>query len=417
MEWSLFPGLNQAARDDIALIQFSSGATVDPKPVALSHGNLLSNTAAILARFPGDLSAHSGCSWLPLHHDMGLIGGLFCAVVAPGDLTLLRPEDFVARPVLWLQALSQSGATISPAPNFALQMCVERIADEVLGQLDLSRWQMALIGAETVHEKTLRRFADRFAPCGFRYSAFTPVYGLAEATLAVTFSDIESPPLARRFDRSALVEGRAEAGTNEGPATQSLVSVGAPLDGVELEVRDPMGRVLSEGRIGRIFVRGPSVMLGYFRRPEASAAALSNGWLDTGDLGFISEGQLYIYGREKDIIIVNGRNYDPASIEFALDAAEGLQHDRAAAFALADEERGSESLVVLCEKERGKADAAALAQRAREAIIAATGLIPERVGILEAGKLPRTTSGKVRRGAAAQAYGAGTLQPLAESRR
>ncbi|MBX7059795.1 MAG: AMP-binding protein [Leptospirales bacterium] len=409
----------QSKTEDIALIQFSSGTTVDPKPIALSHGNLLANTRAILSVFPGAISDHSGCSWLPLHHDMGLIGGLITAFVAPGDITLVRPEDFVARPALWLQALSESGATVSPAPNFALQMCAERVRQEDLVGLDLSRLQMALIGAETVHEATLRRFAERFAECGFRYEAFTPVYGLAEATLAVTFSAIGRAPQAANLDRTALAEGRALsiAGDAEQSRRLRVVSVGRPLPGVEVELRDASAQAAPEGSVGKIFVRGPSVMSGYYLRPEATAQTLRNGWLDTGDLGFIYEDELYIYGREKDVIIIHGRNHDPAMIEHAVHGAGGLQHDRAVAFAIADERRASEGFVLLAEKERGKADAAALARAAREAIIAATGLIPERVGVLEAGKLPRTTSGKVRRGAAARLYLAGLLETLAESRR
>lgn len=402
---------------DIALIQFSSGTTVDPKPVALSHANLISNTRAILATFPGKISEHSGCSWLPLHHDMGLIGGLFSAVAAPGDITLLRPEDFIARPVLWLRALSDSRATVCPAPNFALQICVDRIKDEDLAGLDLSHWSIALIGAETVREKSLRRFYERFQRCGFRFESFTPVYGLAEATLAVTFSDPRAAPRSLHADRAALSHGEIRAIAATDAAATPIMSVGRALAGVAVELRDSHGAVLPEGRVGRIFVRGPSVMVGYYRREDLSARALQDGWLDTGDLGFFYDGELYIYGREKDIIILNGRNHDPQSIEFTLDTVPGLQHDRAAAIAVEDERRGTEGFVVLCEKERGKADADGLARAARDAIIAGSGLIPEAVAIIETGRLPRTTSGKVRRAEAARQYRDGELESLALSLR
>lgn len=415
---SVFEG---AGEDELALIQFSSGTTVAPKPVALSHRNILSNTRSILASFPGDIRSHSGCSWLPLHHDMGLIGGLFAAVVAEGDMTFLRPEDFIARPGSWLKALSHSRATICPAPNFALQICVDRVRDEELAELDLGNWKIALIGAETVREATLARFHERFQSTGFRYESFTPVYGLAEATLAVTFSEPEQAPLGIAIDREALSAGEIvkPAAGGSGADFVQVVSVGRPLAGIDLELRDAGGTVLGADRVGRIFVRGDSVMVGYFERPDATADAIQKGWLDTGDLGFIHDGELFIYGRERDIIILNGRNHDPQTIEFALDAVPGLDHDRAAAVAIDQPERGTESFVVLVEKEKGQAPGslADLAQAARESIVGSTGLIPETVAIVGTGRLPRTTSGKIKRGASRTQYLAGELEPLAENRR
>ncbi|MEQ9362733.1 MAG: AMP-binding protein [Leptospirales bacterium] len=409
----------------LALIQFSSGTTVAPKPIALTHKNILSNTRSILASFPGDIREHSGCSWLPLHHDMGLIGGLFSAVVARGDMTFLRPEDFIARPAAWLRALSQSRATICPAPNFALQICIERVREEDIAELDLSRWKIALIGAETVREPTLRRFYERFQSTGFRYESFTPVYGLAEATLAVTFSEVQRSPLGIRVDREELGRGVVRladpARTDEKLASHAIevVSVGRPLAGIDLELRDGRGEALGADRVGRIYVRGDCVMAGYFERPAATAAAIQNAWLDTGDLGFIHDDELYIYGRERDIIILNGRNHDPQTIEFALDRVPALDHDRAAAVAVDDPERGTESFVVLVEKEKGRHDdpLEELARSAREAVISETGLIPESVAIIATGRLPRTTSGKIKRGASRTQYLSGELEILAESRR
>lgn len=419
------------ASHDPALIQFSSGTTVAPKPVCLTHGNLSANISAILASLPGDLREHSCCSWLPLHHDMGLIGGMLSAVFAGGEANFLRPEDFVARPGLWLKTLANSGATISPAPNFALQMCLDRIRDEELERLDLSRWSAALIGAEMVRETTLQRFTDRFAKCGFRNAAFTPVYGLAEATLAVTFSDPLAEPRAASFDRRELGEGRVLR--VDPPAAQSdadalrLLGVGRPLHNVALEIRDPGGNALPEERLGRIFVRGPAVMAGYLDQPEATARTLSkDGWLDTGDLGFLHQGDLFIFGREKDILIINGRNHDPASVEFALAQGEtpGLSRERAAAFAVdPDPQTGAatEGFALLIEKERGPlpADRSAddLARAAREAVIVATGLIAEEIGVVEFGRLPRTTSGKIRRGEARRMHLAGEFELLGRSLR
>jgi acyl-CoA synthetase (AMP-forming)/AMP-acid ligase II len=218
-------------------------------------------------------------------------------------------------------------------------------------------------------------------------------------------------------DRTALSRGEILPIEATDDAATPIMSVGRALAGVDVELRDPSGAALPQGRIGRIFVRGPSVMVGYYQREDLTARAVQDGWLDTGDLGFFYDGQLYIYGREKDIIILNGRNHDPQSIEFTLDAVTGLQHDRAAAVAVEDELRGTEGFVVLCEKERGKADADALARAARDAIIAGSGLIPEAVVIIETGRLPRTTSGKVRRAEAARQYLGGELETLAVSLR
>lgn len=230
--------------EDLALVQFSSGTTLAPRPVGLTQANLLSNTRTILSLFPGRPEEHSCVSWLPLYHDMGSIGSLLTALVAQGDLTLLKPAEFAARPGRWLQTLSQTKATVSPAPNFALVHCLERAPIE---ELDLSHWRLALLGGETISAVTLERFHQRFAPCGLRWEALTPVYGLAEATLAVTFS----PP--GRGPRILEHEGRR------------LVSVGRPLPGLEVEIRDR-----------RVHVRGPSVMRGYLGHPP------HDGWLDTG---------------------------------------------------------------------------------------------------------------------------------------
>ncbi|MCB1326472.1 MAG: fatty acyl-AMP ligase [Spirochaetales bacterium] len=408
-------GLAQPEPGDVALIQFSSGTTNDPRPIALSHANIIANCRAIIETFPGDLDEHGGCSWLPLHHDMGLIGGLLTAVVAGRSTCLMRPEDFITRPASWLRLIQTSGATISPAPNFALQICADRIKDSELEDLRLDRWQIALIGAETVHEQTLRLFADRFAAYGFSYGSFTPVYGLAEATLAVSFTPVGRGPLAMRLDRALLAEGRAV----ENADGVSLVSVGRPLAGIEIEIRDQDGKELGERQVGRIFVQAPSVMLGYLDQPDQTKRVVgSDGWLDTGDLGFLLEGELFIYGRARDLIILNGRNHDPVQIERSLDGVAGLNHDRAAAFAIEEPDRGTEGFVLLVERERGAETAPeALATAAREAVIQETGLVPSLVGVLETARLPRTTSGKIRRGAARTQHLSNQYDYLAISRR
>ncbi|HMW59387.1 MAG TPA: AMP-binding protein [Leptospiraceae bacterium] len=406
---SASPETKSVTRDRPALIQFSSGTTVDPKPVVLTHGNLVSNTKSILERFPGDINDHSGLSWLPMHHDMGLIGGLFSAVMGKGDITFLRPEDFVMRPALWLRALSETKATTCPCPNFALKLCTDRIETEDVKDLDLSHWQIALVGAETVHLSTLRDFAEKFAITKFRYAAFTPVYGLAEATLAVTFSDLSSPPHAERFDSALLSQGKAVE-TSETGGSLEIASVGKPLSGFELQIRDDSGAEAQEGQVGRIFLRGESIMQGYLGQPP------HEGWLDTGDLGFIHKGDLYIYGRAKDVIIINGRNHDPAYIEFATEGVPGIRHERTAAFAVSSDTRATEGFILLVEKEKGDLrNQEEVVTLVRDSVTEKTGLIPDSVHIIEIGQMPRTTSGKVRRAEARRQFLSGKIAALASS--
>ncbi|MCE9600372.1 MAG: AMP-binding protein [Spirochaetia bacterium] len=393
----------EASSNSPAVIQFSSGTTVDPKPILLSHGNLIANTNAILTRFPGDLKDHSGLSWLPMHHDMGLIGGLFTAIVGKGNGTFLRPEDFVLRPGLWLRALTETRATISPCPNFALKLCTERVTDDELDSLDLSSWQIALVGAETVHLRTLRDFYDRFKRASFNYATFTPVYGLAEATLAVSFSDPALAPQAVLFDADKLGQGQAE----EKPNGTEIVTVGTALPGFTIEIRNSKGEPLPENCVGDIFIRGDSIMAGYFDDAQAPE------WLNTGDLGFFFKGNLYLYGRSKDLIIINGRNHDPSYIEFATEGVPGLRHERTAAFA-SETEKQSEGVVLIVERDKSDQQTPEiLAQLVRDAVAEKTGLIAESVHILESGEIPRTTSGKVKRAEARRKYIAGDFKPIA----
>ncbi|MBI3926922.1 MAG: AMP-binding protein [Armatimonadetes bacterium] len=387
--------------DEVALIQFSSGTTREPAPIALTHRNVRSNLESILQMLPGGPDRHGCVSWLPFHHDMGLIGSFLCSIAGQANLTLLSPQEFAFRPARWLQALSRTRATISSAPNFALAACLERIRDHDLEGLDLSAWEIALVGAEPVQLATLDRFSERFAPCGFRREALTPVYGLAEATLAVTFSAFGQGPRAQRIDPE----------TGAVPGSRALVSVGRPLPGVQVEVRR-RGRPVPEGLAGSVHVRGASVMKGYLGLPERTRAVLRDGWLDTGDRGLWHCGELYLCGRNKDLLIVQGRNHDPGAVE---EAVVGLGVLRSAAFSAEDETRGTESLYLLVEQSRIDGTAPDLARRARDAVIRATGLVPEAVHILEPGALPCTTSGKVRRSAARQQFFQGRLIPVGSS--
>lgn len=309
--------------DTLALVQFSSGTTVAPKPVGLTHAQLLANASRILDvvldRDPlGGPVPPGGVSWLPLYHDMGLIGAILPALLAHRPITLLPPEAFLARPALWLRAISRYQATISPAPNFAYALCLERIRDDELVGVDLSSWHLALNGAEPISADTMRRFADRFAPWGFDARALMPVYGLSEAALAVTFGDARAPFRSEHLDPSQLAEGRAV----RDPDGIELVSVGAPLPDFSVRIVDERGALVPELLVGHIEVRGPSVMQGYLGRDEQP---FRDGWLLTGDLGFLSDGELFVTGRAKDVVILRGRNHAPQDIEHAADTVPGVR--------------------------------------------------------------------------------------------
>jgi acyl-CoA synthetase (AMP-forming)/AMP-acid ligase II len=399
------------APEELALVQFSSGTTVEPKPVALTQAAIVAQVETLNALWPDTPELrHSGVSWLPLYHDMGLVGCVFPALERPAVLTLVPPERFVARPALWLRALSRQRATISVAPNFAYALAVERVRDEELAGCDLSAWRVALSGAETVSAATLRAFATRFAAWGFRAEALTPVYGLSEAALAVTFGDLGRRFTSARFDRAALArEGRAVASS----AGVELVAVGRPLAGFAVELRDAAGRALGEERVGRLFVRGPSLFREYLGRPEATAAALASGWLDTGDLAFLHAGELYLAGRAKDLLVVRGANHPPEEVERAVDEIPGVRRGCAVAVSEAAEGAATERLVLFVEHRRGarRRVRAALAARCRAAVLAATGLALDAVHVLAPGTLPRTSSGKLRRGETLARHHSGELAP------
>ena len=389
---------------DLGLIQFSSGTTVDPKPVALSH-RAIAAQVDILNGFWQDTDElrHSCVSWLPLYHDMGLIGCVFPALARDATLTLLGPELFVARPALWLRALSRYRGTISPAPNFAYSLCVTRVSDAEMEGADLSGWRTALNGAESVAPSVLRAFCDRFARWGFRPEALTPVYGLSEAALAVTFSDLDRPFRGRRFDREGLSRDRV---AREAPDGREIVSVGRAVPGFRLRIVDEMGCDLPEGRVGRVWAQGPSLMDGYLGDPEATARALRDGWLDTGDLGFLREGELYLTGRAKDVVILRGRNYAPDEIERSVEAVPGVRSGCAVAASWLPEDAPGEVLALFVEASRqaGPLEREALPEACRAAVLGATGLAVDRVVVLAPGTLPRTSSGKLRRAEALRLY-------------
>jgi acyl-CoA synthetase (AMP-forming)/AMP-acid ligase II len=393
----------------LGLIQFSSGSTTDPKPVALSHAALMAQLSALKALLPPeDRFPQRGVSWLPLYHDMGLIGCLLLAVYYPGPLVLIPPEHFLARPALWLRAIARHRATLSVSPTFGYAICSKRARDDDLEGLDLSSWSLAVCGAEPISIATLRGFAQRFGRFGFDASALRPVYGLAEASLAVTFAPPGQP-------RAIGVDPARLAATGEVvEGARAIVSVGTPVPGSELELRGANGEAVPERTVGRIFTRGPSVMAGYFGRPEATAEAIADGWLDTGDLGFVADGELYVCGREKDLVIIRGANHVAHEFEECLDGVEGVRAACSVALGFVPDGEDGEELLVLAERARdaNRSDGdAGTAELIRQAILEHTGIRPHTVLMLEPGTLPRTSSGKLRRSEALRLYLAGQLTP------
>lgn len=375
----------------LALIQFSSGTTADPLPVALEHRAVLANLEAIDTFLPPG-AQERGVSWLPLYHDMGLIGCLLAAALHPGSLTLIPPEVFLARPAIWLRAISRTRASVSPAPNFAFGLAADRVRDEEMEGVDLSCWTLALNGAEPIAPEVLRRFARRFSRWGFDEGSLLPVYGLSEAALAVTFSAPGGGPVTRRYG------GR------------EIVSVGAPVPGVSVEVRGPDGTLCAEGEEGRIHVRTPSSMRGYHGKPTATRSVLRDGWLDTGDRGLIQDDTLWVTGREKDLLVLRGANHAPQVFEDCLDGIEGVRPGCAVAVGWTPRGGGGEELALLVET-RGRTEG--LVERVRVAVLAATGIRPREVVLLEPGTLPRTSSGKMRRAEARRRWLEGRLTPAA----
>lgn len=410
------PDLPVLAQDP-ALLQYTSGSTGDPKGIIVTHDNLMSNCLALQENM-GIVPGRVGCSWLPPYHDMGLMGTIMLALHGGWPLVMLSPVHFVQQPYRWLKAITDYGVTISVAPNFALDMCAESITDDEIETLDLSTLRQLYCGAESVLKTTLDRFAGRFARCGYRDSAIIPCYGMAEATLFVSGKPGGGPARTVSLDKTALERGTVRAAAATGPVAE-LVSCGAIAHGHEVAIVDPAaGRPADPGAIGEIWVSGPSVARGYLDRPgldEVFRATLPDapgrGYLRTGDMGFLLDGELFITGRLKDVIVIAGRNLYPQDIEVCvLAACADLR--RAVAFAVRPDS-GEEQLVIVAEFRRAATCGEADLARAREAVVAAVtaghGVRPADVHLGPAGTVSTTTSGKVRRAATRQAYELGRL--------
>jgi fatty-acyl-CoA synthase len=388
---------HQAHAEDIAFLQYTSGSTGSPKGVVLTHANLLANIRAIVSGIEirtDDVAV----SWLPLYHDMGLIGAWFVPLFTGIPLVVMSPLAFLSRPERWLRAIDRHRATISPAPNFAYELCVRKIPDKDLEGLDLSSWRAATNGAEPVRSETLDRFAKRFAAHGFHAEALTPVYGLAEGALAVSVPKLGAGYRVDRIDRGAFeLERRAVPAAASDAGALEFVNAGKPLPSVEVRIVDPDGHDLGERSEGRLWFRGPSATSGYYKNPEATAALMRDGnWLDSGDYAYWADGELFITGRAKDIIIKGGRNLYPHELEEIAGRVEGVRTGCVVAFGAPDERSGTERLVIAAEV-RDMANANRIEGEITKAVDDAIGMPPDVVRLLAPGSIPKTSSGKLRR--------------------
>lgn len=416
--------------ETLAFLQYTSGSTGTPKGVMLSHANLLANEAVIAEAFalaPGDC----GVSWLPPYHDMGLIGGILQPIYLGTHCVLMSPVTFLQRPIRWLQAISRYGGTISGGPNFAYDLCARKVTPEQLATLDLSHWSLAFNGAEPVRAETIDRFAATFAACGFRREAFYPCYGLAEATLLVTGADREAPPLVLDVETSGLADNRVLPARGE-QATR-LVSCGRCYGDLTLAIVDPATQTRCQpDQIGEIWVAGSSIAQGYWQQPDESTSTFQaqiavtdeKPFLRTGDLGFVRDGALFVTGRLKDLIIIDGRNVYPQDIELTTEQCHpAIRAGCSAAFSV--DADGEERLVIAAEVERNfvAAQRRETAEAGPPAVQEVIGAIKRAVSaqhdlrvyaviLLMTGTIPKTSSGKIQRHACRAAYLDRTLEAV-----
>ena len=403
----------QAGSDDICYLQYSSGSTRFPHGVAITHRALLSNLAAHSHGM--EITHTDRCvSWLPWYHDMGLVGCFLSPLANQVSTDYLKTEDFARRPLSWLDLITRnSGTTLSYSPTFGYDICARRISSQTRAsdRFDLSRWRVAGNGADMIRPDVMQAFVDAFADAGFRATAFLPSYGLAEATLAVSLMPPGEGIRVELVEETELSGAAARDADGRRPQRyRAIVNCGKAVRDMEIVVRDEEGNSLPDGAIGKVWCRGPSVMVGYFRDQAATDACLVDGWLDTGDMGYLSDGYIFIVGRAKDMIIINGRNHWPQDIEWAVEQLPGFKAGDIAAFAITTP-GGEETPAVLVQcRSSDESERLRLRDDIRERVRSVTGmncvveLIPPRT-------LPRTSSGKLSRAKARNLYLAGEIKP------
>jgi acyl carrier protein len=397
---------------DLAFLQYTSGSTGNPKGVMLTHANLVANVKAMGVALKAD-STDVFVSWLPLYHDMGLIGAWMGSLYHAVKLVVMSPLTFLARPDRWLWAIHRYGGTLSAAPNFAYELCQKRIDAEDIEGLDLSSWRVAANGAEPVIPDTMRAFAERFEGYGFKYEAMKPVYGLAESSVGLAFPPFGREPIIDRVKRRAFTSGgEAVPTTEEDETALEFVACGWPLPGHEFRVVDDANRELPDRREGRLQFRGPSSTTGYFRNGEATAKLFFDDWLDSGDYAYLHGGDVFLTGRAKDIIIKAGRNIYPQEVERAVGDIEGVRTGCVAVFGSRDDVNGTERLVVMAEtRTRDIKEREDIRRRIEETTSAILGAPPDDVSLVDPQAVLKTSSGKIRRDANRIAYETGAASP------
>ncbi|WP_338046767.1 fatty acyl-AMP ligase [Polyangium spumosum] len=381
--------------EDLAFLQFTSGSTSRPKGVMVTHENLSVNSHAIMFDGLRSTPDDRGVSWLPLYHDMGLIGFVIAPVYALVQVMFLPTMSFIRRPSLWLESIHRFRGTITFAPNFAFALATRAVTEGQAKDWDLSCMRALGCGAEPIQADVLRAFLARFEKHGLSPESILPCYGMAEATLAVTFHDLGKPLVTDRIDLATMKNGRAEPAKDEAPALE-LVSCGRPFPGHDLVIAGPDGAPLGDRRVGEIWLRGPSVTAGYFGDPEATAESFGDGFLRTGDLGYRADDNVYICGRSKDLIILNGKNHYPQDIERVACTVDGIRDAQCVAFARRGES-GAEEAVLVAESRRLGEAKRALVEAVTQVVRAELGVQLAEVVLIKRGTLPKTSSGKVRR--------------------
>ncbi len=398
---------------DRCYLQYSSGSTRAPLGVDVPQRVLMANCHAIINHGLQVRPDDRGTSWLPLYHDMGLVGFMLSPLLCQLSVDYLTTRDFARRALLWLTLMSRNGGTLSYSPTFGYDLCTRRAGTGAKLDIDLRRWRAAGVGGDMVQPGVLVRFAETFAPYGFRETVFVPSYGMAETTLAVSFAPLDTGVEVDVVDRRRMAEEHLAVSVKDGipENARGFVACGRPLPEHVAEIRDDSGRALPERSIGRIFVKGPSVMAGYFEQPEATRHVLDeNGWLDTGDLGYTLDGHLVITGRAKDLIIFNGRNIWPQDLEWAVEELPGVRRGDVAAFSVEGNNDG-EDVILLVQCRTTDAEARGALVRAVQGIVQRTAAIECQVKLIDPKGLPQTSSGKLSRSRAKTNYMSGAYGP------